>query len=76
MLYSGLHDGAEYSWTYLVTTDFELRKFLGSVPMCGASNIAKCCVEDRLLTMNVERNLELEELVALSPIGLRIKADV
>lgn len=59
-----------------MTADFELRKLLGSVPVRRASNIAECCVENRLMTMDVQRNLKLEELVALSPIHLRIKANI
>lgn len=59
----------------LVAADLELGKLLRGVPVRGPGNVAERSVEDRLGAVDVERDLELEELVALAPVDLGVEAD-
>lgn len=58
-----------------MSTDFELGGIPRRVPMCGTGDVAPLRLIVRVVTVNVQRDLELEDLVALVPIDMRIETD-
>ena len=60
---------------YLVTADLELGHVPSRVLVRRSLNMSELRLVRRVVVLNVERQLELEELVALAPVDLGLKAE-
>ena len=60
---------------YLVTADLELGHVPSRVLVRRALHMAELGLVRRKVVLDVERELELEELVSLVPVDLRIEAE-
>ena len=61
--------------TYLVTADLELGHIPCRVLVCRALHVSKLRLVRREIVLDVERQLKLQELVALMPVNLRVEAE-
>ena len=61
--------------TYLMTADLELGHVPSRVLVRRSLNMSELRLVRRVVVLNVERQLELEELVALAPVDLGLKAE-
>ena len=61
--------------TYLVTADLELGHVPGGVLVRRPLDVPELRLVGRVVVLNVERELELEELVALVPVNVSIEAE-
>lgn len=60
---------------HFVTANLELGELSTGVPVCSPRDISERGIVDGLLSMNLQRNLKLKELMALSPVNLSVETD-
>ena len=60
---------------YLVTADLELGHVPSGILVRGSLDVSKLCLVRRVVVLDVERQLELEELMALAPVNLGLEAE-